>query len=199
MENIFRNSIQESIDVKTNMLSFSFCNKLEYLGKKIISVIENGGKILICGNGGSAADAQHLAAELLVRLRPHVTRQPLPAIALFQDVSTITACGNDFGFEQIFARNLQAIGRKGDLLLCISTSGNSENIKLAAELSKTMEIYCYGFLGKDGGIVKNHCNDFILIPSENTARIQEAHITIGHALIEYVEEELLRSQFITIT
>ena len=149
MENIFKNSIKESIEVKTKMLSSSFLNNLECLGKKIISVIENGGKILICGNGGSAADAQHLAAELLVRLRPHINRQPLPAIALFQDVSTITACGNDFGYDQLFVRNLQAIGKKGDILLCISTSGNSENIKLAAELSNTMGIYCYGFLGND--------------------------------------------------
>ena len=199
MKNIFVQSIEESIQVKEKILKPNYINKLEILGKKMISSISKGKKIMLCGNGGSAADAQHLAAELLVRLRPKINRQPIPALTLAQDVSTITACGNDFGFDYLFERNLAAIGQKGDVLICISTSGKSKNIELAAKLSSSMKIYCFGFLGNDGGSINKFCNDSIIIPSDNTARVQEAHITIGHALMEYVENELLNENLIQLT
>jgi len=196
MEQILKKSIIDSIDVKNKMLDPKYLKPLYELGETMVSSIIKGGKVMLCGNGGSAADAQHLAAEFLVRLRPKINRNPLPAIALAQDTSTITACGNDFGFEKLFERNLSAIGRRGDILICISTSGKSENIKLAAQACNQNGIYCFGFLGNDGGTVKDFCNNYIIIPSNNTARIQEAHITIGHAVMEYVETELLKKEII---
>ena len=196
MEEIIKTSIIESIDVKNKILDQKYLKVLHELGERMVDCISKGGKIMLCGNSGSAADAQHLAAEFLVRLRPKINRNPLPAIALAQDTSTITACGNDFGFEKLFERNLLAIGKQGDVLICISTSGNSENIKLAAKASNKNGIYCFGFLGNDGGVIKSFCDDCIIIPSNNTARIQEAHITIGHAVMEYVESELLKKNII---
>ena len=199
MKNIFAHSIEESIKVKQKMMDNKYLENLKLLGDKMINCISKGNKIMLCGNGGSAADAQHLAAEFLVRLRPNVNRQALPALALAQDTSTITACGNDFGFNKLFERTLSAIGKKGDILICISTSGNSTNIELAAKLSKSLGIYSFGFLGNDGGTIKKFCNNYIIVPSNNTARIQESHITIGHAVMEYVEEELLKNNNITST
>lgn len=196
MEEILKKSILESIDLKKKILDEKYLKVLHELGERMVDCISKGGKIMLCGNGGSAADAQHLAAEFLVRLRPKINRNPLPAITLAQDTSTITACGNDFGFEKLFERNLMAIGKQGDILICISTSGKSENIKLAAKASNEIGIYCFGFLGNDGGTVKDFCNNYIIIPSNNTARIQEAHITIGHVVMEYVEIELLRKNII---
>ena len=196
MEEILKKSIVESIDLKKKILDEKYLKVLHELGERMVDCISKGGKIMLCGNGGSAADAQHLAAEFLVRLRPKINRNPLPAITLAQDTSTITACGNDFGFEKLFERNLMAIGKKGDVLICISTSGKSENIKLAAKASNENGTYCFGFLGNDGGTVKDFCNNYIIIPSNNTARIQEAHITIGHVVMEYVETELLRKNII---
>jgi D-sedoheptulose 7-phosphate isomerase len=196
MEEILKKSILESIDLKKKILDEKYLKVLHELGERMVDCISKGGKIMLCGNGGSAADAQHLAAEFLVRLRPKINRNPLPAITLAQDTSTITACGNDFGFEKLFERNLMAIGKQGDILICISTSGKSENIKLAAKASNENGIYCFGFLGNDGGTVKDFCNNYIIIPSNNTARIQEAHITIGHVVMEYVETELLRKNII---
>lgn len=196
MEEILKKSILESIDLKKKILDEKYLKVLHELGERMVDCISKGGKIMLCGNGGSAADAQHLAAEFLVRLRPKINRNPLPAITLAQDTSTITACGNDFGFEKLFERNLMAIGKQGDILICISTSGKSENIKLAAKASNQNGIYCFGFLGNDGGTVKDFCNNYIIIPSNNTARIQEAHITIGHVVMEYVETELLRKNII---
>ena len=121
----------------------------EIMSKSLLS----SGKILICGNGGSAADAQHLAAELLVRLRPHINRQPIPATTLAQDISTITACANDYSFDEVFSRNLMALGKSGDCLLGISTSGKSKNIINAMKVANNLKIRVFGFLGKGGGIV----------------------------------------------
>ena len=163
----------------------------------MIDTIKNKRKLIFCGNGGSAADAQHLTAELLVRLKPNVNRAPIPAITLAQDLSTITACGNDFGFDFLFERNLKALGQKDDLLICISTSGNSKNLVLAAEYALKAGIKVVGFLGGKGGLLKDKCNYSIIIPSSDTARIQEAHITIGHALMEYLEDNLLKLKFIS--
>ena len=199
MRNIFIDSIKESIEVKKQILDIAQIDKLEIIAKKIVECITKDGKLMLCGNGGSAADAQHLAAEFLIRLRPNVNRDSLPAITLAQDTSTITACGNDFGFDKLFERNLSAIGKKGDVLICISTSGNSRNVELAAKLCASLGIYCFGFLGNDGGVLKKFCDNYIIVPSSNTARIQETHITIGHAIMEYVEESLLNNGIIKYT
>ena len=161
-----------------------------------LNLIMDNNKIMLCGNGGSAADAQHLAAEMLVRLRPMNNREGIPAIALTQDTSTITACGNDFGYEKIFERMVTSLGRKGDCLIGITTSGNSENVILAMQSAKEMGIKVFGFLGSGGGKALEYCDEAFIVPSNNTGRIQEAHITAGHALMEYIEDSLLESDYI---
>lgn len=196
MSNNIKKNIEESIRVKNLLLEDEYINKLIKIGDNLVKTIKNKNKIIFCGNGGSAADAQHLAAELLVRLRPNINRQPIAAIALAQDTSTITACGNDYGFEHLFERNLRAIAQKGDALVCISTSGNSENLLLATNYAINFGIKVIGFLGNEGGELSHKCDLSIIVPSSVTARIQEAHITIGHALMEYLEDKLLEAELI---
>ena len=159
---------------------------------KIITLMKKGGKILFCGNGGSAADAQHLAAEFLVRLRPNINRRPLPALSLATDTSTITACGNDYGFENIFSRAFNAISSKNDILFVISTSGNSKNIIKVLKDAKRQNIYSVGLLGKGGGVAKKYCRDKIIIKSNNTANIQEAHIFLGQYMLEEIEKKIIK-------
>jgi len=145
---------------------------------------------MLCGNGGSAADAQHIATEFMVRLSHDVKRPAIGAIALSTDSSNITAGGNDIGFENIFSRNVEGIGRKGDVLIGISTSGNSGNVIKALEKAKEMGIKTICFLGGSGGKMKDKCEVLIVVPSSNVQRIQESHITIGHILCEITEREL---------
>lgn len=197
MDNKIKKNIEDSIRLKKNLLETNYINQLIEIGNVMVDTIKNKKKLIFCGNGGSAADAQHLTAELLVRLKPNINRASIPAIALAQDLSTITACGNDFGFDFLFERNLKALGQKDDLLICISTSGNSKNLVLAAEYALKAGIKVVGFLGGKGGLLKDKCNYSIIIPSSDTARIQEAHITIGHALMEYLEDNLLKLKFIS--
>ena len=180
----------DSISVKKACLDQGL-TCISNIGDEICSSILNGGKIMFCGNGGSAADAQHLAAEMLVRLRPMNNREGIAAIALAQDTSTITACGNDFGYEKLYERMVTALGKKGDCLIGITTSGNSENIILAMKAGKKMGIRVFGFLGSGGGKALKLCDEIFLVPSNDTGRIQESHITAGHALMEYVEDKLL--------
>ena len=161
------------------------------IGQICGQAIENGNKILLCGNGGSAADAQHLAAELLIRLRPNLTRQTLPAIALAMDTSTLTACGNDLGFDVIFERMVEALGKPGDVLIGITTSGKSPNVNKALIKAKELGITTVGFLGKNGGPAKEFCEFTFNAQTEVTARIQELHITAGHIVMELVEEHLI--------
>ena len=158
----FKNQLQENINTHQDMSKMS---------KDIIDVIKNiekklrkGGKLLFCGNGGSAADAQHLAAEFIVRLRPHVNRNPIPALTLAQDTSTLTACGNDYSFDDIFLRPFQALAKKNDILLCISTSGNSTNILKVLKEAKKKNIYSVCFLGKGGGKAKKSVINHLLFP-----------------------------------
>ena len=172
MPNIFKDALIEGIIIKTKLQNREYIENYETIGNLLLKCIVNNGKILFCGNGGSAADAQHLAAELLVRLRPNINRNPIPAIALAMDTSTITACGNDFGYEHIFERNILALGKKEDVLVCISTSGMSKNLELAAVAAKSLGINIIGFLGNDGGLLKKHCDYSLVVPSKNTARIQ---------------------------
>ena len=185
------NTIIESIDLHKKI--FHISNDINKAIKKIYKTIKNGGKIYICGNGGSAADAQHLAAEFLIRLRPTFNRRALPVISLALDTSTITACGNDIGFDKIFARNLEALGSKKDVLIAISTSGNSKNILNVLKFAKKNKIYSVGFLGNKGGMAKKISNLNLIIPSSNTARIQEAHIFLGHYIFEQVENLLFKN------
>ena len=185
------NTIIESIDLHKKI--FHISSDINKVIKKIYETIKNGGKIYICGNGGSAADAQHLAAEFLIRLRPTFNRRALPVISLALDTSTITACGNDIGFDKIFARNLEALGSKKDMLIAISTSGNSKNILNVLKFAKKNKIYSVGFLGNKGGMAKKISNLNLIIPSSNTARIQEAHIFLGHYIFEQVENLLFKN------
>jgi D-sedoheptulose 7-phosphate isomerase len=197
--NLFLDGLRESSRLKAEIVNADALDVLKEMGDEIIESIKDGGKLLICGNGGSAADAQHLAAELLVRLRPDFNRNSIPALSLCQDISTITACGNDFGYDQLFERTLRGLGRKGDILLGITTSGNSQNINLAFEAAKSMGIKSFGFLGSSGGSAINFCDKHYLVPSSNTARIQEVHITIGHLLMEYIEDGLLEDNYISLS
>ena len=150
--------------------------------------LRGGGKLLLFGNGGSAADAQHLAAEFVGRFR--IERQALPAIALTTDSSILTAVGNDYGFDQIFARQVQALGRPGDVAIGISTSGNSPNVNSAITQAAKQELKTIGLAGKDGGSLAKCVDISITVASTNVAMIQECHITIGHILCELVENEL---------
>ena len=187
--NQYSEEILESIEIKKKLISL---NKEVFLSiEKIFSTIKNGGKVFICGNGGSAADAQHLSAEFLVRLNPKINRKPFPVISLAMDTSTLTACGNDFGFKYIFSRNLEALGAKKDLLIAISTSGNSKNITEVLKQSKKMKIYSIGFLGSNGGAAKKLSNLSIVVPHRKVARIQECHIFLGHFILNSVEKMLL--------
>tara|TARA_B100000927_G_C16392205_1_gene439818 strand:- start:42 stop:632 length:591 start_codon:yes stop_codon:yes gene_type:complete len=187
MKNLKRSlnqSIEDNINIK---------KKLHLFDKEIFRAIQliykslnYGGKIMLCGNGGSAADAQHLAAEFLVRLRPKINRKPIAAITLAQDSSTLTACANDYSFEDIYSRNLEALGKKNDILICISTSGKSKNILKAIKSAKKMGIKSIGFFSE----LKNRkkLTDIeIIVPSKIVARIQEAHIFLGHFIFEQVE------------
>jgi len=195
MSNI-RQLFEESINVKSKILETGVFIILSKMGDEISNAIQANNKIMLCGNGGSAADAQHLAAEMLVRLRPKNNRVGIPAIALAQDTSTITACGNDFGFDLLYQRMVKTLGREGDCLIAITTSGNSENIILAMKVAKEMGIKVFGFLGSGGGKALEFCDEAFIVPSDNTGRIQEAHITAGHALMESIEDQLIESGYL---
>lgn len=156
----------------------------------IVNSYKNGKKLLLIGNGGSAADCQHIATELMIRLSHHIKRPALPAIALTTDSSNLTAGGNDIGYENVFARNVEGLGNEGDVLWAISTSGNSPNIIRAIEVAKSKKMYVLGLTGSTGGKMNNLCDVLIRVPSENTQRIQEGHLTIEHIICELVELEL---------
>jgi D-sedoheptulose 7-phosphate isomerase len=188
----------ESIEVKQQLLKGSQLQVLDEMGEEAAQRIEQGGKLLFCGNGGSAADAQHLAAELLVRLRPLNNRAAVPALALAQDTSTITACGNDFGYEALFERLVRGLGRPEDILIAITTSGNSSNIVRALTAAREMGIRTFGFLGAGGGKALPLCDRAFVVPSDLTGRVQEAHITAGHALMEAIEDRLLERGYLTL-
>jgi D-sedoheptulose 7-phosphate isomerase len=155
------------------------------------AALRRGGKLFFCGNGGSAADAQHLATELLVRLRSRVERPSWPAIALTLDPAALTAGGNDYGFEDVFARPLSGLGREGDVLFGITTSGRSPNVIKALHVARGMGIGTIGFLGGDGGVAAPLCDVALIVPSSETARVQEAHISLGHAILELLEDRLI--------
>ena len=188
--NSLKKTIDQSIAAKKSLLLIE--DKINQCIKIIYKKLLLGGKIFLCGNGGSAADAQHLAAEFLVRLDPKRNRRPIPAISLATDISTITACGNDFSFNKIFSRNLEALGSRNDVLIVISTSGKSRNILEVLKIASKKKIYSIGFLGKNGGEAKKYSDLSLVIKGSSVARIQEAHILLGHYIFEHVEKKFVQ-------
>jgi D-sedoheptulose 7-phosphate isomerase len=182
-------AILESVNAKNSLLAIE--KNINIAIDKIYKKIKNGGKVFLCGNGGSAADSQHLAAEFLIRLRPNINRNPIPAISLAMDTSTITACGNDYSFNKIFSRNLIALGSKKDVLIVLSTSGNSPNIIEVLKTAKKMNIFSISFLGNEGGLAKKYSDLCLIVGSNVTARIQESHIFLGHYIFQSIEDKLI--------
>ena len=182
-------TIAQSIAVKQALLDDTFfLQKIAHCAELWTNTFRNGGKILFCGNGGSAADAQHLAAELSGRF--YLNRAPLYAEALHVNTSYLTAVANDFGYEHVYARMVEAAGRPGDLLVAMSTSGNSPNILAAVQQARTIGMTVVGFTGQSGGQMADLCDLLLNVPSADTPRIQEAHMLIGHTLCEQVERNL---------
>ena len=184
--NYFFDNCINLIDVLNNLKNYS--DQINSIVQSCSNSIASGGKLLFCGNGGSAADSQHLAAELTGRFIKD--RRPLAAMALSTDTSALTCIGNDYSFDEIFARQVTGLGRKGDVLIGISTSGNSRNVIRAVEEAKKLGMVSIGLLGRDGGKLKSLCDHSIIVPSDVTARIQECHILIGHTLCGMIEQEL---------
>jgi D-sedoheptulose 7-phosphate isomerase len=160
--------------------------QIQQAGDLMVETLQKGGKILLCGNGGSAADAQHIAAELTGRYKTE--RRGLPAIALTTDTSALTAIGNDYGYDRVFQRQVEALATENDLLIGISTSGNSTNVLQALEEANARGCITVGFSGREGGAMNELCDLNIVIPSDDTPRIQEMHIMIGHILCQMVDE-----------
>lgn len=186
----FKLAVHDSIKLKKIFLKdFRI---IEIIIEKILYSLKNKGKIFLCGNGGSAADAQHLAAEFMVRLRPRVNRKPYPVISLALDTSTLTACSNDYGYKNIFSRPLNALATEKDILIVISTSGNSQNIIEVLKVAKIKKMTSIGLLGSGGGKAKSLCSLKYIVPSINVARTQEMHIFLGHLIFELVEDELIK-------
>ena len=180
---------QQIIDhFKLNETIISLSHKIEQIAEKAVSVLKEEGTIFWCGNGGSASDSQHLAAELVGRFEKD--RPPLKSIALNTDTSIMTAISNDYSYDLVFKRQLEVLGNKKDLLIAISTSGNSKNIIKVLEEAKKKKLYSVALLGKNGGEAKNIADLSIIIPSQSTARIQEMHILIYHILVDLLEKEL---------
>lgn len=184
MEEIKR-MIEESIQAKEKMLEMH-SQTIRQIAEQMCKVLENGGKILWCGNGGSAADAQHLSCELVSKF--YVDRDALPSIALTTNTSILTAIANDYNFEVVFRRQVEALGRKGDLIVGISTSGNSKNVIEALKKAREIGMFTVGFTGSTGGAMKEFCDILLNVPSTDTPRIQEAHITAGHIICYLVEK-----------
>jgi D-sedoheptulose 7-phosphate isomerase len=185
-KNLFLENIAEHLNLinSLGLLNDEVCQAGEMAGQ----CLKNGGKIMLCGNGGSAADSQHLAAELTGRFIHD--RRPLAAIALSTDSSALTCIGNDYSFDEVFARQVAGLGRAGDLLIVISTSGNSRNVIRAVEEAQKLGMQSVGLLGRDGGKLLGMCDHSIVVPSPVTARIQECHILIGHTLCGLIEQQL---------
>jgi D-sedoheptulose 7-phosphate isomerase len=187
MENIILKRFKENGEVKTRFLKENLPQVLELI-RLISHAFEVGNKVFFFGNGGSAADAQHLAAEFVNRLI--MDRPPLPAIALTTDTSILTSISNDFSFEEIFAKQLKALGKGGDVAIGISTSGNSSNIIKAFEVAKEMRMKAVALTGNDGGALAKMADLSLIVPSTSTPRVQEVHILVGHILCEMVEHSL---------
>ena len=181
-----KNLLNISADLKKTVAE-TLSSEILDAAQKIQGRLEAGGKLMLMGNGGSAGDAQHIAAELVGRFKKE--RKAMPALALTVDTSSLTALGNDYGFDTIFERQVEALANKNDTVIGISTSGNSENVVRAVNKANSIGAFTIGLLGNDGGKLKDAVNLPIIIPSNDTARIQEVHITIGHIICEIIEED----------
>ena len=192
MSNQIETIIRESISVKNQILEDpKIINIIGQSVSIILEALKNGNKLYFCGNGGSAADAQHLAAEFTGRF--YLDRKALPAEALHCNTSYLTAVANDYSFEDVYSRLLEGISKPGDVLIGISTSGNSKNIIKALQTAKLNSLHTISFTGLNGGFMKNHSDYLLNIPSENTPRIQECHILVGHIICQMVEEQFFQS------
>ncbi|MBS1779835.1 MAG: D-sedoheptulose 7-phosphate isomerase [Bacteroidetes bacterium] len=189
MQQKIRAILQESINVKSKLLEDAvLMQTIEQVVEAIIDAFNAGNKVLFCGNGGSAADAQHLAAEFSGRF--YTDRNPLPSEALHCNTSYLTAVANDYGYEFVYSRIVKGTGKPGDVIVGLSTSGNSANITLALQTAREIGMKTVGFTGEGGGKMKDWCDFLIAVPSKDTPRIQESHITIGHIICQLVEERL---------
>ncbi|MDQ1772724.1 SIS domain-containing protein [Labilibaculum sp. A4] len=189
MENFIKEQIVESINVKNKILNNEeLVALIKEVSKLCVEIYKKGGKTLLAGNGGSAADAQHIAGEFVSRF--YFDRPGLPSIALTTDTSILTAIGNDYGYEKVFSRQIQAQGSEGDVFFAISTSGNSKNLIEAVKEAKIKNMVTIGLTGLTGGEMGGLCDYCIKVPSKETPRIQEAHILIGHTICAIVEEEI---------
>ena len=186
-EELLERSVEESLEAKRSLVS-ALKAPLAAAADLLLSAYRSGNKAIFFGNGGSAADAQHLAAELEGRYA--FDRRPLPALALHANVSTLSAIGNDYGYEQVFARTLRAHARPGDVAIAISTSGTSKNVVAAVKLREELGIKVIAFTGQGGGDLAPHADVVIAIPSRDTARIQECHILAGHVLCAWIERQM---------
>lgn len=183
---MIKDRIKESIDVKTKILNdLGLINQIEEASLAVIKCLSEGGKVLLCGNGGSASDAMHIAGELVGRFQQE--RSSLPAIALNGDVTSMTSIANDYGYESVFERLVEGFISPGDILIGISTSGNSENVYRAISKAKEMGETTIALLGRGGGKIKDVAGIPIIVPCDNTARVQESHILIGHIICELAE------------
>ena len=187
MEERIKKQLKESAEVK-NAVAESLSGKIARAAELIYTAFAGGNKVFFIGNGGSAADAQHIAAEFVGHFKKD--RRPLPALALTTNTSNLTAIGNDYNFDAVFARQQEAFLKNGDALVAISTSGNSPNVLEAVKLAKKLGAKTIGFIGKGGGALKDLVDLALTIPSDDTQRIQESHITIGHIICDLVEEKL---------
>jgi len=185
---VIEDAINDHINVANDLLKDP--QQIANAVSMVIDTFRNSHKLILAGNGGSAADAQHWAAEWVIRLTHNLDRPAMPAIALTTDSSILTAGANDIGYDNVFARQLEALGQEGDLFIAISTSGNSENLLRASKVAKEKNIRILGILGKDGGKQLALCDEAVIAPSGNTQRIQEMHIIIGHLLCELSEKAL---------
>lgn len=188
-EQFILDSLRESAETKQK-IARELVPQISKAIEAIITALTGKRKILLCGNGGSAADAQHLATEFVIRLSPTIKRPGIPAIALTTDTSNLTAGANDLGYDNVFARSVEALGNQGDVLIGISTSGNSESVNRAFAKARAMKMVTIGFLGKDGGASKGLVDLPLIVPSNDTQRIQEGHITMGHIIFQEVEQEM---------
>ena len=189
MQESIINLINESVRTFTNISKDQHqVVIIEDITNAILNAFKSNNKLLLCGNGGSAADAQHIAAELSGRFE--IDRKPLNAEALHVNSSFVTAVANDYGYEEVYSRMVEAIGKNGDILLALSTSGNSKNIIRAIEKANSLGLITIGFSGNDGGAMQNLCKYNLIIPSDNTARIQEAHILVGHIICKLIEQKM---------
>lgn len=188
MKQTIRESILQKKEILNGILDDGYVEKVDAAGRILVSALRSGGKVLLAGNGGSAADAQHFAGEMMGRFM--FDRAALPAVSLCADPSVVSCIANDYGYDHVFARQLEGLGKKGDVFIPISTSGNSENLIQAVQAAKKLQITAIGFLGKDGGRLKDICNLAVIVPSDNTPRIQELHTFTVHVLCDYVERSI---------